>query len=109
MPVSPELSARKNAAANAERTKSLSGAAPPSSSISSKLAKKAYDPSQRGPQNWYEEQHGPAAEGLPKEDVGPRLPPGGWKSSQSGVPPGGGSPMRVTAASSSGVPTLPQI
>ena len=30
-----------------------------------------------GPQNWFKEAHGQPAEGLPREDVGPHLPPGG--------------------------------
>ncbi|GMH39092.1 hypothetical protein BSKO_06990 [Bryopsis sp. KO-2023] len=33
----------------------------------------------RGPQHWYDELNGPAAQHLPKEDVGPHLPPGGWR------------------------------
>jgi hypothetical protein len=34
-----------------------------------------------GPQNWYAQAHGLPAEQLPKGDVGPHLPPGGWKGS----------------------------
>lgn len=30
-----------------------------------------------GPQNWYKEAGGQPAEALPREDVGPHLPPGG--------------------------------
>ena len=30
-----------------------------------------------GPQNWYKEAGGQPAQALPKEDVGPHLPPGG--------------------------------
>lgn len=30
-----------------------------------------------GPQNWFKEAHGQSAQELPKEDVGPHLPPGG--------------------------------
>ena len=30
-----------------------------------------------GPQNWFKDAQGQAAQALPKEDVGPHLPPGG--------------------------------
>lgn len=33
----------------------------------------------RGPQHWYNDAFGPPAENLRKADVGPHLPPGGWK------------------------------
>lgn len=35
-----------------------------------------------GPQNWYTAVHGLPAEQLPKADVGPQLPPGGWRGTQ---------------------------
>ena len=31
----------------------------------------------------YAEKHGPPAEELPRQDVGPRLPPGGWRAAGS--------------------------
>ncbi|KAK9815930.1 hypothetical protein WJX72_012118 [[Myrmecia] bisecta] len=34
----------------------------------------------RGPQNWYKDKHGPAAEVLPRGDVGPHLAGGGWRA-----------------------------
>lgn len=37
------------------------------------------DSDKRGPQHWYTDVHGPPAEQLPSEDVGPHLPPGGWR------------------------------
>eukprot|EP00879_Flechtneria_rotunda_P012731 GHRR01013295.1.p1 GENE.GHRR01013295.1~~GHRR01013295.1.p1 ORF type:complete len:345 (+),score=158.58 GHRR01013295.1:22-1035(+) len=43
------------------------------------------DPTNRratGPQNWYAAAHGPPADQLPKADVGPHLPPGGWRGTQ---------------------------
>uniref|UniRef100_A0A7S3VM71 Uncharacterized protein n=1 Tax=Dunaliella tertiolecta TaxID=3047 RepID=A0A7S3VM71_DUNTE len=50
-------------------------------------AKKAgpVDPDKRGPQHWYSEtsESGRAAENLPRHDVGPRLPPGGWRGNSS--------------------------
>lgn len=36
-----------------------------------------------GPQNWYRDIHGLPAEQLPKADVGPTLPAGGWRGVQS--------------------------
>ncbi|KAL3160344.1 hypothetical protein ABBQ32_010678 [Trebouxia sp. C0010 RCD-2024] len=36
-----------------------------------------------GPQNWYKEAGGQPAEALPREDVGPHLPPGGWRAGTS--------------------------
>ena len=36
-----------------------------------------------GPQHWYPDAHGRPAESLPKEDVGPHLPPGGWRAGTS--------------------------
>jgi hypothetical protein len=50
------------------------------------LKRAAYDPAQRGPQQWYEE-NGKPAEYLPKDDVGPKLAPGGWtrRTSTSGM------------------------
>lgn len=35
-----------------------------------------------GPQNWYTSVHGLPAELLLKADVGPHLPPGGWRGNQ---------------------------
>lgn len=35
-----------------------------------------------GPQNWYTSVHGLPAEQLPRADVGPHLPPGGWRGTQ---------------------------
>ncbi|KAF5836751.1 hypothetical protein DUNSADRAFT_5441 [Dunaliella salina] len=53
-------------------------------------AKKAgpVDPDKRGPQHWYSEtsESGRAAENLPRHDVGPRLPPGGWRGNNSTSP-----------------------
>lgn len=43
------------------------------------------DPGKRGPQHWYAEAHGPPAENLSPDDVGPHLPPGGWRG---GLPRG---------------------
>lgn len=37
------------------------------------------DVDRRGPQHWYNEAFGAPAEMLPRYDVGPHLPPGGWK------------------------------
>eukprot|EP00803_Ostreobium_quekettii_P001616 evm.model.scf_224.6 EVM.evm.TU.scf_224.6 scf_224:58567-59118(+) len=37
----------------------------------------------RGPQHWYEDVYGPPAADLPVQDVGPILPPGGWKTKPS--------------------------
>lgn len=37
---------------------------------------------ERGPQTWYEDTHGPPAVALPPQDVGPHLPPGGWRGNQ---------------------------
>ena len=36
-----------------------------------------------GPQHWYPDAHGRPAEVQPKEDVGPHLPPGGWRAGTS--------------------------
>ncbi|KAL0045027.1 hypothetical protein WJX82_005766 [Trebouxia sp. C0006] len=35
------------------------------------------------PQNWFKEAQGQPAQALPKEDVGPHLPPGGWRAGTS--------------------------
>lgn len=35
-----------------------------------------------GPQNWYQSAHGLPADQLPRADVGPHLPPGGWRGTQ---------------------------
>lgn len=35
-----------------------------------------------GPQNWYASVQGLPAEQLPRADVGPHLPPGGWRGTQ---------------------------
>ncbi|KAL0040320.1 hypothetical protein WJX77_003396 [Trebouxia sp. C0004] len=35
------------------------------------------------PQNWLKEAQGQPAQALPKEDVGPHLPPGGWRAGTS--------------------------
>lgn len=35
-----------------------------------------------GPQNWYTSVHGLPAEQLPRAEVGPHLPPGGWRGTQ---------------------------
>ncbi|KAK9826400.1 hypothetical protein WJX81_008414 [Elliptochloris bilobata] len=37
----------------------------------------------RGSQSWYSEKHGPPFELRPRQDVGPRLPPGGWRAAGS--------------------------
>ncbi|MEW5303289.1 MAG: hypothetical protein WDW36_005995 [Sanguina aurantia] len=47
----------------------------------------AYDPSLRGPQNWYEGAHGAPADQLPREDVGPKLPGGGWRGMENVAAP----------------------
>ncbi|GAX86215.1 hypothetical protein CEUSTIGMA_g13628.t1 [Chlamydomonas eustigma] len=122
MPISPEVSTKKVPKGSVIGPEA-SGAAPGSAVVpgSSRL-RKAYDPSQRGPQNWYEESHGAAAEGLPKEDVGPKLPPGGWSSISGGKAPGlpdlvgGPSPglqgkKQVTSdnGATAGLVTLPHI
>lgn len=39
----------------------------------------------RGPQNWYQNSHGPSAANLPRNDVGPHLPPGGWRGADQGT------------------------
>ncbi len=49
------------------------------------IRKAGYDNSQRWPQNWYEDAKGLPAEALPAQDVGPKLAPGGWRASHSGV------------------------
>lgn len=58
------------------------------------LPRKAYDPAteKRGPQNWYEDVKGPPAEALPNQDVGPKLPPGGWRGTSNA-----GTPAKSTA------------
>ncbi|DBA79440.1 TPA: hypothetical protein ACH3X2_007714 [Trebouxia sp. C0005] len=38
------------------------------------------------PQNWLKEAQGQPAQALPKEDVGPHLPPGGWRAGTSQGP-----------------------
>mmetsp|Transcript_28874 Transcript_28874/g.63614 ORF Transcript_28874/g.63614 Transcript_28874/m.63614 type:complete len:1064 (-) Transcript_28874:692-3883(-) len=58
----------------------------PSTGSVSGRKKVPFDPSQRGPQSWYEDSHGAPADALPKEDVGPKLPPGGWRGSTAGQP-----------------------
>lgn len=51
--------------------------------------KAAYDALQRRPQTWYENGRNTPAEGLPKQDVGPKLEKGGWRRlSASGSHPG---------------------
>uniref|UniRef100_A0A061R2V6 Flagellar associated protein n=1 Tax=Tetraselmis sp. GSL018 TaxID=582737 RepID=A0A061R2V6_9CHLO len=37
----------------------------------------------RGPQNWYTDAHGRPAASLPKNDVGPHLPRGGWRGNET--------------------------
>ncbi|KAJ9526131.1 hypothetical protein QJQ45_009588 [Haematococcus lacustris] len=70
--------------------------AAPDTSSKGKLVKKPFDPSHRGPQNWYEDNNGPPADALPPSDVGPKLPPGGWRGNTTEVNP-------------KGVPALPDI
>lgn len=40
----------------------------------------------RGPQNWYKDIHGKPGDSLPAREVGPILPPGGWRGNETGVP-----------------------
>ncbi|KAL6752874.1 hypothetical protein V8C86DRAFT_2739294 [Haematococcus lacustris] len=73
------------------------GLSPETSTVSQgKLVKKPFDPSHRGPQNWYEDNNGPPADALPPSDVGPKLPPGGWRGN-------------ITEVNPKGVPALPDI
>ena len=55
-----------------------------------------------GPQHWYPDAHGRPAEVLPKEDVGPHLPPGGWRAGTSQ----GSRPRTGLATSGGGEPSL---
>lgn len=93
-PQLPPAGSRRNTVQDA-----LSGLAPPPPPSSSAAAAAAEfvlggssatspepgggPPSRRvtGPQSWYAAAHGLPAEQLPKADVGPHLPPGGWRGS----------------------------
>ncbi|PNH12269.1 hypothetical protein TSOC_000760 [Tetrabaena socialis] len=59
------------------------------------------DPNVRGVQNWYKDEKGLAAEALPRDHVGPHLPPGGWRPSNPGT-----VPSKQTALSGSPLPLL---
>jgi len=68
--------------------------------------KAAYDPAseKRGPQNWYEDTKGPPAEALPTGDVGPKLPPGGWRGNSTS----GAAKMSNAGLPDIGTPSKPR-
>lgn len=56
-----------------------------------------------GPQSWYAQAHGLPAEQLPKGDVGPHLPPGGWRGSLPRAEDGSVLPALVARGGASGM------
>ncbi|KXZ56431.1 hypothetical protein GPECTOR_1g384 [Gonium pectorale] len=73
--------------ADAIRPQARSGRGDPlSPQTSSQRLQYNNDPNVRAVQNWYKDTQGLAAEALPREHVGPHLPPGGWRPSNPGLP-----------------------
>jgi hypothetical protein len=89
-------------------------AVPPAGASRRALSPLPGDPDKRGPQHWYAEAHGPPAEHLPPDDVGPHLPPGGWRGSLPRGEDGAVLPQLprtgrtvTSGANSSGLPMSP--
>lgn len=60
-----------------------------------------YDPTKRGPQTWYDGAHGKPGSDLPRDDLGPVLPGGGWRSDKAGPELWDGPPNKESSAPNS--------